>query len=137
MNPKLLSPNYVRLISSADRKSLGIQTDEERMAKWKAKNGRELTKQIVQYLQLRGIEVCWSATHRKSTMSKGWPDITFAVKVNGFCAPCAYEIKFGTDTLSRDQSDRLERMQAAPNCWRVRVIRNFIEVVDDMRELGL
>jgi len=137
MNPRLLPQRMIRLISGEDRKKLGIQTDSERMSKWKAESGRELTKQIVQYLQLRGIEVCWSATHRKSTMSKGWPDITFCVKSNGFPTPCAYEIKFGSDTLSRDQNDRLARMQAAPNCWRVRVIRTFIEVVDDMRELGL
>jgi hypothetical protein len=33
--------------------------------------------------------------------------------------------------------DVLERMQARPNCWRVRVIRSFIEVVDDLRDMGL
>jgi hypothetical protein len=107
------------------------------MAKWKAKDGRDLTKQIVQYLQLRGIEVCWSATHKKSTMSKGWPDITFAVKIGGLCMPCAYEVKFGSDTLSREQNDRIERMKTGPNCWRVRIISSFIQVVDDFRELGL
>ncbi len=107
------------------------------MAKWKAKNGRELTKQIAQYLGLRGIEVCWSATHKKSTMSKGWPDITFAAMVRGFPTPCAYEVKFGCDTLSPDQNRRIERMQSRPNCWRVKIISDFMQVVDDMREMGL
>jgi hypothetical protein len=124
-------------VSPADRAKLGLQTSDERLMKWKAKNGRELTKQIVQYLQLRGIEACWSATHKKSTMSKGWPDITFAVRVGGLCLPCAYEIKYGSDMLSRDQEDRLNRMKTAPNCWHVRIINDFIQVVDDMREMGL
>ncbi len=127
----------VRLISDEDRKRLGIKTGEEQMAKWKAKNGRELTRQIVQYLQLRGIEVCWSATHKKSTMSKGWPDITFAVRVGGLCLPCAYEIKYGSDTLSPEQNDRLHRLKSAPNCWHVRIITDFMQVVDEMREMGL
>src|SRR5882724_11817954 len=134
MNPRLLPAHMVRLISVDDRKKLGIITEDDRMAKYKATNGRELTKQIVQYLQLRGIEVCWSSTHKKSTMSKGWPDITFAVKIAGFCMPCAYEVKFGADTLSREQNDRIERMKSSPNCWRVRIISSFIQVVDDMRE---
>jgi hypothetical protein len=124
-------------MSPQDRQKLGIQTNEERMSKWKAKTGRELTKQIVQYLQLRGIEVCWSATHKKSTMSKGWPDITFAIRIGGLNMPCAYEVKYGSDTLSREQNDRIERMKASPNCWRIRIISSFIQVIDDMRELGL
>ncbi len=124
-------------MSESDRKSLGVKTNEEQMAQWKAKNGRELTKQIAQYLGIRGIEVCWSATHKKSTMSKGWPDITFAAMVGGFPTPCAYEIKFGSDTLSPDQNRRIERMQSRPNCWRVKIIDNFMQVVDDLREMGL
>jgi len=137
MNPSFLPAHMVRLISGSDRKKLGIQTDGERMAKYRASTRSALTKQVVQYLQLRGIEVCWAATHKKSTMTKGWPDITFAVKAGGFCMPCAYEVKFGADTLSREQNDRIERMKSSPNCWRVRIISSFIQVVDDMRELGL
>lgn len=107
------------------------------MSKWKAKSERDLQRQIVSYLRLRNIEVCWHRTDKKSTATVGWPDITFAVKVNGFPCACAYEVKFGSGTLSREQNDVLVRLQASPNCWRVRVIRTFIEVVDDMRELGL
>jgi hypothetical protein len=137
MNPKLFPARMVRLISEKDRAALGIKTDDERMAKWEAKNERELQRQIVSYLRLRDIEVEWKRTDKKSTGTVGWPDITFAVKVNGFPTPCAYEVKFGSGTLSPEQNDLLQRMQAPPNCWRVRVIRTFIEVVDDMRELGL
>jgi hypothetical protein len=137
MDSRLLPDRYIRLMSPKDRKALGLRTLEEDMKRWKAKSGRELTSQIVQYLQYRGIEVCWAAMHRKTRMTKGWPDVTFAVKVNGFPTPCAYEVKYGSDTLSREQNDRIERMKTSPNAWRVRIIDSFIQVVDDMRELGL
>ena len=137
MDSRFLPANMVRLISEKDRKALGIQTGDERMKKWKVKSERDLQRQIVNYLKLRGIEVCWHRTDKKSAATIGWPDITFAVRVNGFPSPCAYEVKFGSGTLSREQNDVLARMQAPPNCWRIRVIRTFIEVVDDMRELGL
>lgn len=137
MNPKMFSDRMVQMITPQDRKNLGLQTHEERMKKYAATTERELQRQIVQYLALRGIEAEWKRTDKKSTGTVGWPDITFAVKCNGIPCACAYEVKFGTGTLSRAQSDMLERMQASPNCWRVRVIRNFTEVVDDMREMGL
>jgi hypothetical protein len=137
MDARLLTDKQISMVSERDRRALGILTYEERMKKLEAKNGRELTKQIVQYLQLRGLEVCWSATHKKSTMTKAWPDISFAAMVNGFPTPIAYEVKFGKDMMSREQSDRCYRMQTAPNAWRVRIISNFIEVVDDLRDLGL
>ena len=136
-NPHLLPDHVVRLMSPEDRKELGIQTTDEMTKKIEAKNERQLQGQIVQYLRLRGIEVLWHRTDKKSAATVGWPDIVFAVMVNGFATPCGYEVKFGAGTLSREQSDVLERMQTRPNCWRIRVIRNFIEVVDDMREMGL
>lgn len=107
------------------------------MARWKAKTRNELTKQIAGYLQCLGIEVGWAKTNKKSRYTVGWPDITFAVKVNGFPTPCAYEVKYGSDTLSRAQTDRIHRMQSSPNAWRIRIISNFMEVVDDLREMNL
>ncbi len=107
------------------------------MAKWKAKNERDLQRQIVSYLRLRGIEVCWHRTDKKSAATIGWPDITACVKVNGFPMGLGIEVKFGTGVMSREQNDMHARLQAAPNCWRIVVVRNFIEIVDLMRELNL
>jgi hypothetical protein len=124
-------------MSDIDRRKLGVKTKDEMGKAWAAKNERDLQRQIVQYLRLRNIELLWHATHKKSTASVGWPDIIFAVMSAGFCTPCAWEIKFGSGMLSPEQNDVLERLQARPNCWRVRVIRTFTEAVDELREMGL
>jgi hypothetical protein len=124
-------------MSVVDRKALGVKTKEEMAQAWQAKSERDLQRQIVQYLRLRNIEILWHATHKKSTATVGWPDIIFAVMSAGFCTPCAWEIKYGSGLLSPAQNDVLERMQARPNCWRVRVIRNFAEAVDELREMGV
>ena len=137
MDRRFIPDKFVRLLSAADRKRLGVETYEERMKKMVAKSERQLQGQIVQYLRSRGIEVLWHRTDKRSAATKGWPDITFAVVSNGFPMACAYEVKFGSGTTSRDQRSVLDRMQTRPNSWRVRVIRSFIEVVDDMREMGL
>jgi len=137
MDARLLTDKQIGMISEADRKLLGIATMEEKMKKMEAKNERELQRQIVQYLRLRGIEAIWHATNKKSTATIGTPDILFAVRANGIPMAIAFEIKFGTGTLSREQSDMCFRMQAAPNAWTVRVIRSFIEVVDFLRDLNV
>jgi hypothetical protein len=137
MNPKLLPDKMISMVSERDRKLLGIATMEEKMKKMEAKSERELQRQIVQYLRLRGIEVIWHSTAKKSTATVGTPDILFAVRANGIPMAIAFEIKFGTGTLSREQSDMLFRMQAAPNAWTCRVIRSFIEVVDFLRDLNV
>ena len=124
-------------MSPEDRKVLGIETSEEFMKRMVVKTERQLQSQIVQYLRLRGIEVLWHRTDKRSAATKGWPDITFAVVSNGFPMACAYEVKFGSGTTSPGQRKMLDMLQTRPNCWRVRVIRRFIEVVDDMREMGL
>jgi hypothetical protein len=136
-NAKLVPPHIAKLVTALDRKLLGIKTAEEQMAQWKASTRSSLTKQLVAYLELRDIKVGWAATHKKSTYTKGWPDITFSVMSHGFPTPCAWEVKMGSDMLSKDQIDMLERLQARPNCWRVRVINTFNQAVDELRELGV
>jgi hypothetical protein len=137
MKPGLLPQRYIELMSVVDRATLGVKTKDEMAKAWKAKSERDLQRQLVQYLRLRGIEILWHATHKKSTATVGWPDIIFAVMSGGFCTPCAWEVKFGAGTLSPEQNDVLQRMQARPNCWRVRVIRTFNDAVDELREMGL
>ena len=137
MRAELIPEKYAILMSPEDRRALGIHTNEERMAKFVARTERQLQRQIVQYLRLRGIEVIWHATNRKSTASRGTPDILFAVMVQGFPREIALEIKFGTGTCSRVQNDMQARLKTRPNAWDVRVISTFIQVVDFMREMNL
>jgi hypothetical protein len=137
MDARFLPNHLLRLVTAEDRAELGLETYEERMKKLVVKTERQLQSQIVQYLRLRGIEVLWHRTDKRSHATKGWPDITFAVLSNGFPMACGYEVKFGSGTLAPGQNQMLQRLQTRPNSWRVRVIRNFIEVVDDLREMGL
>lgn len=137
MNPRLLPDKMVNLISERDRKLLNIQTAEERMKKMVVKNERELQRQIVAYLRLRDIEVIWHATHKKSTATAGTPDILFAIKSYGIPMAVGIEVKFGAGTLTHEQSDLFHRMQTGPNCWRILIVRSFIEVVDFLRDIGL
>ena len=138
MNPKLLPDRMLRLISRADRKWIGVWTLEERMQKLEIKNERDLGNQIVQYLNLRNIEVLRPRTDKKSRIKKGWPDLTFCVRApNGFPLACAFELKTDSGVLTKEQADMLDRLKTAPNAWHVRVIRSLIEVVDFLREIGL
>lgn len=132
-----LTDNMVALMSPKDRKLIGLKTRQEHLEKQEAKSERQLQRQIVQYLRLRGIEPLWHRTDKRSHATIGWPDITAAVKVHGIPMPLGIEVKFGTGTLSREQTDMHARLQASPNCWRIVVIRNFTEVVDLLRELDL
>jgi hypothetical protein len=125
-------------MSPLDRKRLGVKTAEEMAKVWKAKTERDLQKQIVAYLRMRDIEVLWHGTHKKSTATRGWPDVTFCVRgPGGFPMPCAFEVKMDSGILSKEQSDMVNRLRTSPNAWNVRVIRSLIEVVDFLRELGL
>ena len=137
MDPRLLPAKWIGLISEKDRAELGLKTAEELMAKQIAKSERELQNQIVQYANLRGIEVIRNRMDKKSTANKGTPDLLMAVMSNGFSMPLAIETKFGSGTCTREQNDMHARMQTRPNAWQVRVIRSFTEVVDLFRELGL
>ena len=129
--------SYKKLMSVEDRRLLGIETFEEMKKKFVARTERQLQRQIVQYLRLRGIEVIWHATHKKSTASKGTPDIIFGVLVKGFPRSVAFEVKWGSGVLSRSQEDMIRRMQSRPNAWDVRIITSFIQVVDFLREMEL
>jgi hypothetical protein len=137
VKPSLLPQRYIELMSVVDRATLGVKTKDEMAKAWKAKSERDLQRQIVQYLRLRGIEVLWHATHKKSTATVGWPDVIFSVMTGGFSRAVAIEVKFGSGTCSREQNDVHQRMKTRPNAWDVRVVTSFTEVVDMMREFGL
>lgn len=138
MDARLLSDKWLRLVSPQDRATLGLKTFEDMAKEAWAKTEKQLQKQIVQYLSLRGIEVIRSRMDKRTTGTKGTPDLIFSVRgPNGIPMPCAFEVKMDTGVVSRAQNDMLQRLKTSPNAWNVRVVRNFIEVVDFMREIGL
>ena len=64
----------------------------------------------------------------KAREKKGWPDLTFCVRGQGY----AVELKTATGVLSEDQKQCLEQM--ASNGWRTKVVRSvkeFIELIKD------
>ena len=142
--PTVLPENILKCLSPLERKRLGKagMTKAEAADRAEAKNERELQRQIVSYLQLKGIEVLWHRTDKRSTATIGWPDVTFTIGqyvslVGIFPVACAWEIKFSNGKLSKEQSDLATRLQSPPNFWRFRVITSFEQARRELRELGI
>jgi len=129
-------------LSPTDRKKLGRAglTKSDCEAIVEAKNERELQKQIVNYLRLRGIEVNVSRMDKRTTHRKGWADITFSVRCKccvNQVVPCIWEVKYGEGKLSPEQEKLAVTLTTPPNCWRFRVIRSLAEAREELRQLGL
>lgn len=143
MNSALLPPNFLKCLTTEDRKALGKAglTPEEALSKAQNKNERDLQGKIVQLLRLKGIEPLWHRTDKRSHATIGWPDITFATvhRWSGMddFVPSAWEVKFGDGELSIEQNQMLVRLQSPPNGWRVRVIRSVDEALEQLRQIGV
>lgn len=107
-----------------DRKSLGKagMTKEECNNIQMIKSEKELQGYVAAFLRFEGIAFCHARFDRKSTMTVGWPDFTFAF--NGI--PIAFECKSESGKLSKEQEKCHENMRA--NGWRVYVITNMEQV---------
>ena len=134
----------VGLIDKADRKKLGLKTQDEIAAAVEVKSERELHRAVASVLRLRGIEFFESRMDRKTTRPKGEPDFLFAVwsKPDGVVSkgqpePCAWELKRAGRKLDADQVKMFERMTASPNTWCCRVIHSVDEALEELRRLGL
>ena len=113
-------------------------TAEEAFSKFTAKNERQLQSQIVNLLRLKGIEVCWHRTDKKSAATIGWPDLTFSIDLGKYCpVPCAWEIKLPEGKLSEEQEKMAIRLQTPPNNWYYRVIRSVDEALKELKKLGI
>jgi hypothetical protein len=136
---KVLPEAFLRCMSPEDRKALGQMSAEEALVAFTAKSERKLQSQIVNLLRLRGIEVCWHRTDKRSAATVGWPDLTFAVvrEADLETFPCAYEVKMPGGVLSPEQKQMAVRLQSPPNWWRYRVIRSVDEALKDLKEMGL
>jgi|SRR5215472_1498792 len=147
-NPNLLPDHIKRMIDHAQRKKLGIVTNEERSLRLEHYNERRLHSQIRQLLHLKGIVFLESRMDKRSHMTVGWPDFTFAVLMqkpnkidptNVTCVPipCAWECKVGNRKVTPEQVEMMWKLQKEPNAWRVKVIRTLQEAADELRALGV
>jgi hypothetical protein len=85
---------------------------------------KDLQRQIAKYLRFRHIVFCQPRNDKKSSMTIGWPDFTFAVK--GLAI--AFECKTDKGKLSDKQTSC--HLAMAANGWRVHVVREFQMAVD-------
>src|SRR5439155_10380413 len=138
----VLPEKMLRLLSPADRKSIGQMTADEAFRKAEVKNEGDLQRQIISLLRLKGIEPLWHRMDKRSAATIGWPDITFCVEggydeVDGHITTpiygCVWEIKFrAQDQPSIEQQQMHLRLSTLPNCWRVRVIRSVDEALEEL-----
>src|ERR1043165_8946289 len=114
----VLPNNYLKCLSAKDRKALGKAglTAEEAIAAYEAKSERELQRQIVSLLRLKGIEPIVSRMDKRTSNNIGTPDILFAV-IGSYRASdtaCAWEVKLPGRDLSEDQERMKIRMTEPP-----------------------
>lgn len=121
----LLPDNILRAMNKKDRKSLGRvgRTMEEVFTSVKAKNERELQTQIAALLRMKDIAFCQPRTDKRSTMTIGWPDFTFALEG----VPIAFECKSLHGVVSEAQEKCHEKMRM--NGWRVFIINDLSQVL--------
>lgn len=131
-----LNDNMLRLMNPEDRKSLGLRTKAEVLARGIIKAERDLQKQIASLLGLREIVYCWHRMDRKSHATPGWPDFTFSVRMGVMQIPCAWECKLPGKELEPHQAKLKQQMTTWPNGWRYRTIHCLDEAITELKELG-
>lgn len=135
------------------RQELGQRTAAEVMAKGVATSEKQLQRQIVNLLRLKGVECNVSAMHKRKTDRVGWPDITFCIytlapQIIGDrpsqylpqawqTFPCAWEIKMPQGKLTKGQEAMKALLTSGVNGWRHRVIRSVDEALAELTAMGL
>ena len=134
----LLDPKVVEAMPKHQRIAFHLQTTQERMAKVDGKSHKVVLQEIVNWLALRGVVCCYGRMDKKSSITAGWPDVTFAkVETLIRCPsshPCAVEIKVGRDVLSDDQLHCHAVMRA--NGWQIRVVSSLDEFIRFYNSIG-
>jgi hypothetical protein len=98
---------------------------------------RELQGQIVNLLRLKGVEVLWHRTDKKSAATVGWPDLTFAVESGLRTVAIGMEVKLPGKKLSTEQQKVAVEMMNPPNSWTYHVVTSVDEVLSILRKLGI
>lgn len=143
-----LPEQMLRLMSAEDRKAIGQRSATETLERGERVSERQLQGQIVNLLRLRGLEVLWHRTDKKSAATIGWPDLTFAVKRGvylstdpdyqsemGGVIPCCWEVKLPQGKLSIEQEAMREKLIA--NGWRWRTITSVDMALEELASLGV
>lgn len=127
----LLPDSFLRCMSAEDRRSYasGQLTLEEAAAKAAAKSERELQGWLVGWLRIKGFEVLWHRTDKRSAATIGWPDLTFSV--GGLAV--AWEVKLPGEQPTKEQEHLHRRMEE--NGWIVRVIQSMRDGQEELLAL--
>ncbi len=137
---------FLRCVAPVDRKKLELgMTAGEFMARGAAKNEKDLQKQIVSYLRMKGIEPIVSAMHKRTTNNVGTPDILFAahgtIPVHRGAISethaIAIEVKMPGKPLRPEQAEMLDRMTTKPNGWQFFRVTHLDQVIQILRERGI
>jgi len=99
-------------------------TQAEADAKREQREERAIQQDIERDLMRRGIIVCRPRMDRKSTIRKGWPDLTFAYRGRFV----ALEVKTASGKLSHDQRDCIEALRSDPCGGVVAIVRSLRDV---------
>lgn len=147
MKSSVLPPNILKCLRPEDRKSLGKGglLPEEALRKCEIKSERDLQKQIVGLLRLKGIEPIVSRFGKKTTNNIGTPDIIFSVSTFNYAygpplpvtVSCGWEIKLPTCKSSKEQEQMAVRLSTPPNAWRYRIIRSIDEALTELKQMGI
>lgn len=123
LDPKLLPPNVVRLMTPEEQKRLGYVTPAAAKAKDDLKREKELHEQALALLRLRGVRfVLHSRMDRRSTVRVGTPDLLFVYRGQA----CALELKRPGEVPIEAQRKCHADMIA--DGWRVKVADNLDDV---------
>ena len=122
IDPNNLPDAMLRRMRPDDRPSgnAGL-TQAEADAKREQREERAIQQDIERDLMRRSIIVCRPRMDRKSTIRKGWPDLTFAYRGRFV----ALEVKTATGKLRQDQRDCIDALRSDPCGGVVAVVRSL------------
>lgn len=137
MNPTTLPDNVLSKMDATERKRIGKagRTTAQIVEANTIKSEKELQRQCVALLRLRGIFVIVSRMDRKTSNQVGTPDLIFSLMRENVVIgrPCAFECKLKGNKPTPEQEKVMGQM--ASNGWTVRVIHTVEQMRDELRQL--
>jgi hypothetical protein len=121
MNPAELNNRIIGMMKPADRKALGLVTQEEVTTKTETKLEKVLQSQCENYLRQHDIEFLHLSYRAREKV--GQADLTFCIRGRY----CSVELKSATGKVSMEQVRVMNRLKQ--NGAKVAVIRTFEEFV--------
>jgi hypothetical protein len=123
---KVLPEKVLRLLSPADRRSLGKAglTADEALQAARVKSERDLQNLIETYFNLRGVVAIRSRMDKATTTPKGTPDFMLALRGRAV----VIEAKLPGEELTPEQEAMKARMTGDPNGWHWLTVYSLDEV---------